>query len=441
MKNRIIIIISMLFYQHSWAQQPPLFNFTTTNSSATFYGQVQINGLPASSNDWIAAFDASGNCCGASQLVVNSGSAYINLVIYGDDATTPSVDEGMDGNEDFTLKLYLASSGNYISYPSNSNSTYFSGWSNTNGAPLPVYNNPADVYNFQNTPNVSFNLNLSLCENDAPVILSGGQPVGGIYSGNSVNNGGFDPTTSGPGIHDVFYILNNDTATSSITVNALANANLISTGPYCENESAIVLNSVTTGGIYSGNGVINNTFNPDIVGAGSYWISYYLTDSNNCTQILQTLIEVNPSTQQPTITQNANTLICNIFASSYQWYDANLNPISGANSQNYNPITDGNYYVEVSNGLCNELSNVYQFFSVTDISEYNLDISINLSDEIIINTDTSLDYIYMFDVSGKKLFSQKVNATKVYIPINAKEGIYILKLVKGNSIESIKLNL
>ena len=441
MKNRIIIIINMLFYLHSWAQQPPLFNFTTTNSSATFYGQVQINGVPASSNDWIAAFDASGNCCGASQLVVNSGSAYINLVIYGDDATTPSVDEGMDGNEDFTLKLYLATSGNYINYPSNSNSTYFSGWSNTNGAPLPVYNNPADIYNFQNTSNVSFNLNLSLCENDAPVILSGGQPVGGIYSGNGVNNGSFDPATLGPGIHDVLYILNNDTATSSITVNALANANLISIGPYCENESAIVLSSVTTGGIYSGSGVINNTFNPDIVGAGSYWISYYLTDSNNCTQILQTFIEVNPSPQQPTITQNANTLICNIFASSYQWYDANLNPISGANSQNYTPIIDGNYYVEVSNGLCNELSNVYQFVSVTDISNYNLDISVVLSDEILINTDTSIDYIYMFDVLGKKLFSQKINTKTIHVPINVPEGIYILTFIKDKSVKNFKFKL
>ena len=47
----------------------------------------------------------------------------------------------------------------------------------------------------------------------------------------------------------------------------------------------------------------------------------------------------------------------------------------------------------------------------------------------------------MFDVLGKKLFSQKVNATTVYIPLNAKAGIYILKLVKGNSIESIKFKL
>jgi len=97
------LIIGSLFISHvSMSQTPSLFNFTPTNLSGTMYGQAQINGVFCSSNDWIAAFDSSGVCAGASQIVVNSGIAYINLVIYGDDPTT-SVDEGITGNEDFYL--------------------------------------------------------------------------------------------------------------------------------------------------------------------------------------------------------------------------------------------------------------------------------------------------------------------------------------------------
>ena len=44
-------------------------------------------------DDWISAFDENGNLAGASQLIVNNGDAYINLVIYGDDATTSNIDE------------------------------------------------------------------------------------------------------------------------------------------------------------------------------------------------------------------------------------------------------------------------------------------------------------------------------------------------------------
>ena len=93
MKNQIFIFMIVLLSLQSWAQQPPLFSFTPTNLSGTIYGQAQVDGIPATANDWIAAFDATGICCGASTLTINLGIAYINLVIYGDDATTPTIDE------------------------------------------------------------------------------------------------------------------------------------------------------------------------------------------------------------------------------------------------------------------------------------------------------------------------------------------------------------
>ena len=96
--------------------QPAEFAFTPTNSSGTFYGQATVNGVPANANDWIAAFDDMGNCAGAAQVVMNDGLAYINLPIYGDDMTTSTVDEGINGRA-VHLKPWRAASGNILTYP------------------------------------------------------------------------------------------------------------------------------------------------------------------------------------------------------------------------------------------------------------------------------------------------------------------------------------
>jgi len=411
-----------------WAQQPPMFNFTPTNSSGTFYGQAQVGGIAASANDWIAAFDASGNCAGASVLTINSGVAYINLVIYGDDATTPSADEGMSGSEDFTLKLYQQSSGQYLDYPSTSNISYFSAWTNTNGAPMPTYDDVTVIYNFAISSVVSLNLTSTLCENESAIILNGGQPSGGMYYGSGVTNGTFDPALAGGGNHVISYVLNGDSAFDTILVYTLADATLLSTGPYCDNESSVTLNSVTTGGTYSGSGVMNNTFNPDVVGVGSYWISYILTDNNSCTQNVETLVEVNVSPPVPTITQNGNALDCNGITTSYQWYDDNMIAINGANAQQFTPLSSGSYYVEVSNIFCSELSDIFQF-ALTDVKQVEWGLLINTNNNILsINSEHFISQLQLFDISGKEIF-YKTSFLNTEIDVNnISSGIYFLNL-------------
>ena len=95
--------------------------------SATFYGQAQINGVEADSNDWIAAFDTS-ECAGASQIINFNSLGYINLVIYGDDPVTPNIDEGITGNEDFFIKIYDASENLYLDFPTYDSIVSFTGW-------------------------------------------------------------------------------------------------------------------------------------------------------------------------------------------------------------------------------------------------------------------------------------------------------------------------
>ena len=48
-------------------------------------------------------------------------------------------------------------------------------------------------------PVVTLSLINSICENERPVILSGGSPSGGNYTGSGVISGTFDPAVSGAG--------------------------------------------------------------------------------------------------------------------------------------------------------------------------------------------------------------------------------------------------
>jgi len=115
--------------------QPSEWTWTPTNASGVVLGQATINGTPALASDWIGAFDATGNCAGAAPMIINDGLAYFNLAIYGDDATTSDLDEGITAGEPFTLRIWQALTNGEATYPNDDTPTYLDGWSNTNGAP------------------------------------------------------------------------------------------------------------------------------------------------------------------------------------------------------------------------------------------------------------------------------------------------------------------
>jgi len=130
--------------------EPDTFTFTPTPMSGTFYGTIQIDGVMATGLDWIAAFDETGNCAGANSVLMNEGVAYASLSIYGDDLTTSLPDEGMNPGETFTLVLYDASENLFITYVDSLGNEFLSGWENTYGAPIPGWNNPLTIFNFNN---------------------------------------------------------------------------------------------------------------------------------------------------------------------------------------------------------------------------------------------------------------------------------------------------
>lgn len=152
------------------------FTFSPTNTSGVLLGQAKLNGAFASANDVVGARDSNGNVAGAAMIIVSGGISYIRLPIYGDDPTTVAADEGMNGSESFTLELFDASENKIIPLGQS-----LSNWSNSNGAPMPGFNDPNRIFAFVvpagNTPPTADPKNLSTPEDSGiQVGLSGSDP-------------------------------------------------------------------------------------------------------------------------------------------------------------------------------------------------------------------------------------------------------------------------
>jgi len=116
---------------------PDEFAFTPNNQYEGVIATVEINGVPASDSDYIAAFDEDGNCAGAIQLLEYYDQAWFNLQVYGDDITTTDVDEGINAGETFTFKLWVAATNEILDHPINIDPV--SGWDAGWSAPIPGF--------------------------------------------------------------------------------------------------------------------------------------------------------------------------------------------------------------------------------------------------------------------------------------------------------------
>ena len=151
-----------------------------------------------------------------------------------------------------------------------------------------------------NNVNISLPSFGNLCENADSLVLSGGSPSGGFYSGNSVNNNVFYPENSGSGSFTITYsYLEANTClastNSTITVSSLPIVTQDSLSPICLNNSPFVVNGGSpAGGFYYGNGINNGIFNSQITGIGNFNINYIFTDSLGCTSNSETSLTVKP---------------------------------------------------------------------------------------------------------------------------------------------------
>ncbi|GEM_PF-1331429 len=169
-------------------------------------------------------------------------------------------------------------------------------------------NDTAQLLSVLDKPQVTLQPFADICINSQAVNLSGGNPVGGTYSGPGVNAAQFDPSLTGAGTFTLTYSYANiagceDSAHQDIVVHPLPIVNFGPENSLCVNSDAVTLSTGNPpGGIYSGPGVYNGVFIPDSTGTGSFVVYYLYTDQYNCTDSAGQTIVVNPLPLQFNVT-------------------------------------------------------------------------------------------------------------------------------------------
>jgi hypothetical protein len=153
----------------------------------------------------------------------------------------------------------------------------------------------------------------SVCINAGSLALSGITPGGGVYSGNSVLNNIFYPSSAGAGQYSVLYnyVDTNgcqvDTS-MDLTVYSSPSVSIPPIGSICQNGNPLVLDmGLPSGGIFSGLNVSGGLFYPDSAGLGLHQISYAYTDTFGCSGSAVQTIFVQSS---PNITGTPPSQIC-----------------------------------------------------------------------------------------------------------------------------------
>ena len=192
---------------------------------------------------------------------------------------------GVIGNDFYPA--FAASGANNIVY----SYTDSNGCVNSDTASVTVY--------LASVADISTSLNTSYCQNNDTVHLSGA-PAGGIFSGPGVTGNVFDPSQATPGSVDIVYSYTDsndcvDRDTAHISVYALPTVTFSPLGSSCANGNPITLSGGTpSGGFFSGPGVIQGIFYPNLAPPGSDTLIYGYTDIHGCSNSAAQAITVTP---------------------------------------------------------------------------------------------------------------------------------------------------
>ena len=326
------VLLAFTLYPSLLLAQPAEWVPTPTNAAGTLLGTVTVAGEPAQAGDWVAAFDETGVCAGATEVVLNAGDSFVSLPIYGDDATTPDADEGMGGGEGFTLRLWRSASGEILYYPDPEEPAALGGWSATNGAPMPGFDDPYEVYNFAwDGPSVELDCPpAEMCISGMAYNLSA-TPDNGGWSGPGTFAGFagwmFVPGDAGLGTHTLTYTTSDGvSATCTVTVTESLTPTLDLPTGWCQGDGPLFIEpyATPTGGSWTGAGVLaladDVILDPTFLSPGSYAVTY--TIEGDCGGTATDNLSIYPSPEPPTITPQQGLLYAGGIAEgdSIEWW-------------------------------------------------------------------------------------------------------------------------
>ncbi|QTN39522.1 fibronectin type III domain-containing protein [Cryomorphaceae bacterium] len=162
-------------------------------------------------------------------------------------------------------------------------------------------------------PNVVFGDLGSYCDGQNGFTITTASPTGGVFTGPGIVGTDFVPAQIGvPGTYTLYYTYTDPatgcTAMDSASVNLIPTPNVTLNAPqtsFCGvNDSIVALNGSPAGGVFSGPGVVNGTFDPSIAGVGNHTLRYTVTSGSCATfdQLVMTVNEIPSVTASPDVT-------------------------------------------------------------------------------------------------------------------------------------------
>lgn len=147
-------------------------------------------------------------------------------------------------------------------------------------------------------PVVSIPASASYCASAGNIVLSGGTPAGGTYSGLGVlNDSIFYPSLISGSSTLIQYNYTDvngcvGSATQTINLTPAPVVSVVIPSTVCLDGGLVNLTGSPTGGTFSGIGVVGNTFDPAVAGLGTFNITYAYTDANSCSASITQNINV-----------------------------------------------------------------------------------------------------------------------------------------------------
>jgi hypothetical protein len=246
---------------------------------------------------------------------------------------------------------------------------------------------------------------------------------------------------------------NAGTGSATVTFNPNPTPTVASVNPLCSNASTETLVGTPANGTYTGTGITGNTFDPS-VGAGSYSITYTVTDGNGCTGSTAITIVVNAA---PTVSLGTFSNVCiqsSAFALTGGLPAGGTYTGTGVSAGNFDPATAGvgtqniNYsFTDVNNctSVATQSIDVQDCAGLNEWNDLQVDIVPNPANTTLYITSNESVQISLVSIDGKTvLMNQELQANSpVLLDVTGfARGVYYLQVVgrKNNSTKSIVLN-
>jgi hypothetical protein len=228
----------------------------------------------------------------------------------------------------------------------------------------------------------------------------------------------------------------------SITVNPLPRITItVSDSIFCSNDST---ESCTIGGFSSYKWNTGQTSACiSITQAGNYYVT--VGDANNCfSESNHIPVSVYPVPSVAIIVHNDT--LTSYGAVAYQWY-YNSQLIEGATNESYLADSTGDYSVEITNNNGCKESSIPVFVAVAptgikDITAAKVQVYPNpLSSgnwQLSVGSELIGSYANIYDAAGRLIYSQVINNQRSQIELEAASGIYMLRIVAGDTAIATK---